>query len=178
MMTARVVQLLGVTSLAAVERLQGAVAQSAGLEEVEASALVHLQAWPGASVGELAGVVGRSQPATVRLVDRLVEARLVRREPGPDRRTVALVVTEAGAEAANTVLTARARALAPMLAGFSQRDRATLERLLGKLTAGLTEDRPEAVHVCRLCDRGACRASPGCPLEPTATLGRPYPMRL
>lgn len=176
-MTTRVVQLLGVTSLAAVERLRAAVAETAGLEEVEASALVHLQAWPGASIGELAGVVGRSQPATVRLVDRLVAAEIVRREPGPDRRTLALVLTEAGARAANRVLIARAEALAPLLDGLSQGDRATLERLLGQVTGGLTEDRPEAVHVCRLCDRGACRASPGCPLEVTATSGRPYPVR-
>jgi DNA-binding MarR family transcriptional regulator len=177
-MTTRVVQLLGVASLAAVERLRAVVAHTAGLEEVEASALVHLQAWPGGSIGELAAVVGRSQPATVRLVDRLVAAELVRREPGPDRRTVALVLTEAGARAANTVLLARAEALAPLLDGLSHRDRATLERLLAQITAGLTEDRPEAVHVCRLCDRGACRAAVGCPLEDTATAGRRFPVRL
>lgn len=93
---ARLEQLLGVTALAAVDRLRAALVDDAGLGEAEAGALVHMQAWPGGSVGELAGVIGRSQPGTVRVVDRLVESGLVRREAGGDRRTLALVLTADG----------------------------------------------------------------------------------
>lgn len=169
----RVVQLLGVASLAAVDRLRAAVATG----EVEAGALVHIQAWPGGSVGDLAGVVGLSQPATVRLVDRLVDQELVRREPGRDRRTVALVLTEAGTRAADAVLAARAQALAPLLADLSPEERATLERLLGRVVAGVAEDRRGAVRACRLCDREACTADPGCPLEHTTRPGDARPAR-
>lgn len=163
----RLDQLLGVTALAALDRLRAAVDDDAGLGEAEAGALVHLQAWPGETVGELAGVVHRSQPATVRLVDRLAGRGYVRRDPGPDRRTVALVLTATGLRAADAVLAARARALAPLLAGLSEKEQRTLERILGGVTAGLATDRTGAVHVCRLCDRDACSSGPGCPMTET-----------
>jgi DNA-binding MarR family transcriptional regulator len=174
----RVGQVLGVTALAVMDRLRAGVAAGATVGEVEAGALVHVQAWPGGSVGDLAGVVGLSQPAAVRLVDRLVEQDLLRREAGPDRRTVALVLTEAGSRAADAVLVARAEALAPLLAELSPRERATLERLLGRVVAGLAVDRPGAVRVCRLCDREACTSGPGCPLEHTTRPSAARPARV
>lgn len=176
-MTDRVDQLLGVAALAAMDRLRAAVAAEPGIGEVDAGALVHMQAWPGGSVGDLAGVVGRSQPATVRLVDRLVEHGFLRREAGADRRTVALVLTDTGSRAADAVLAARSAALAPLLADLSPRERATLERLLGRVAAGLADDRPGAVHACRLCDRHACMTGPGCPLEHTTQPRGPRPSR-
>lgn len=167
--------MLGVTALAAMDRLRAGVGDAPGLSEAEAGALVHLQAWPGGSVGDLAGVVGRSQPATVRLVDRLVERGLLCRKPGGNRRTVALVLTDTGSHAADAVLAVRAAALAPLLADLSARERTTLERLLGRVVAGLAQDRPSAVHTCRLCDRDACTSGPGCPLEHTTDQGGPRP---
>lgn len=163
----RLDQLLGVTALAVVDRLRAAVGGDSGLGEAEAGALVHVQAWPGGSVGELAGVVGRSQPAAVRLVDRLVERGLLRREPGADRRTAALVLTEAGAHTADAVLAARARVLAPLLGDLSASERHALERLLDRVASGLATDRRSGVHVCRLCDRDACASGPECPLQHT-----------
>jgi DNA-binding MarR family transcriptional regulator len=171
--TVRVEQLLGVVALAGMDRLRAAVGDELRLGEAEAYALVHLQAWPGASVGELAGVVGRSQPATVRLVDRLVADGFLRREAGGNRRTVALVLTDGGSRAADGVLAARADALAPLLADLPPRDRAALERVLGRIAAGLADERPSAVHVCRLCDRVACASGPGCPLQHTSQPGEP-----
>lgn len=170
-MSERVQQLLGVTALAAVDRLRDAVAGGPDLSEAEAGALVHLQAWPRSSVNALAGVVGRSQPATVRLVDRLEARGLVRRHGGGDRRTVALVLTEAGSRAADAALAARAAALEPLLAGLAPGERETLERLLARVTAGLAKDRPEALRTCRLCDRDACCSGPGCPMEHTTDRG-------
>ncbi len=164
----RLGQLLGVTALAVLDRLRAAIADDADLGEAEAGALVHLQAWPGASVGELAGVVGRSQPAAVRLVDRLVERGFVRRGPGADRRTTALVLTGAGSRVADAVLAARARVLAPLLDGLSAAERRSLERSLDRVAARLAADRRSAVHVCRLCDRAACASGPACPLEHTS----------
>lgn len=144
-----------------------AVAEAAETSEAEAGALVHVQAWPGGSVGELAGVVGRSQPAAVRLVDRLVQRGLVRRDAGADRRTAALVLTEAGSRVADAVLAARAGALAPLLDVLSTHEREALERLLERVAAGLASDPRSAVHLCRLCDRAACSSGPPCPLGHT-----------
>jgi DNA-binding MarR family transcriptional regulator len=163
----RLDQLLGVTALGVLDRLRAAIGEGSGVSEAEAGALVHIQAWPGGSVGELAGVVGRSQPATVRLVDRLEQRGLLRREPGVDRRTAALVLTEAGSHEADAVLAARATALAPLLSYLSDSEREALERLLNRVAAGLATDRRAAVHVCRLCDRDACTSGPSCPLDHT-----------
>lgn len=168
----RLVQLLGVTALAVLDRLRAAIADDVELGETEAGALVHLGAWPGTSVAELGDIVGRSQPAAVRLVDRLVERGLVRREPGADRRTVALVLSEAGSRTADAVLAARSEALAPLLAGLSSSERQALERELSGVASRLAADRASAVRTCRLCDRDACRAGPGCPLQsPTQSGG-------
>lgn len=167
-MVDRVDQLLGVAALAAIDRLRGAVAAVPGVGEAEAGALVHLQAWPGCSVGDLAGVIGRSQPAAVRLVDRLVARGLVKRRAGADRRTIALVLTPAGARAADAVLMARASALSALLDGLSSDERDALERLLEGVVAGIADDRRAALHACRLCDRGACCSGPGCPLQHTS----------
>jgi DNA-binding MarR family transcriptional regulator len=164
----RVDQLLGVTALTAVDRLRAAVAAGPGVGEAEAGALVHLQAWPGCSVGELASVVDRSQPATVRLVDRLVDRGLVERRPGADRRTIALALTQAGSHAADAVLAARSSALSALLGGLSSDARDALERALEEVVGGAADDRPTAFRVCRLCDRGACCSGRGCPLNHTA----------
>lgn len=176
-MADRLDQLLGVTALAALDRLRAAVGDSSGLGEAEAGALVHLQAWPGASVGELSGVVGRSQPAAVRLVDRLVERGLVRREPGADRRTVALVLSAEGWRSADAVLAARASALGSLLGDLSARERQALERLLGRVATGVAADRASAVRACRLCDRDACSSGPGCPLGHTTQPANARPSR-
>jgi hypothetical protein len=113
----------------------------------------------------------------VRLIDRLEVRGFVRRQDGADRRTVALVLTTAGSRAADAVLAARAAALGPLLAGLSAQERETLERLLGRVVADLAQDRPAAVHACRLCDRAVCCAGPGCPMEPTAGTGAQRPPR-
>jgi MarR family transcriptional repressor of emrRAB len=168
-MVHRAEQLLGVVALVAVDRLRSEVANESAVRGAEAGALVHVQAWPGGSVGDLASVIGRSQPATVRLVDRLVGRGLLKREPGADRRTIALRLTDAGARGADAVLTARAEALAPLLAELNANERVKLERLLGKVMAGLAVDRQGALSVCRLCDRATCASGPGCPLDHTAT---------
>lgn len=163
-MTARVDQILGLAALAVMDRVRASMAAVA-VTEVEAGALVHVQAWPRGTVGDLAAVVGLSQPATVRLVDRLVEQDLLRREAGRDRRTVALALTEAGSRMADAVLEARAEALASSLSELSMQERETLARLLGQVAAGMVQNRAGAVRVCRLCDRDVCYSGPGCPLE-------------
>ena len=107
----RLAQLLGVTALAAVDRLRPPVEDEAGHGGSAAAALVHLHAWPGESLESLRSVLGISQPATVRTVNRLVADGLLERRPGPDRRTAALILTGAGRAAAERVLAVRAAAL-------------------------------------------------------------------
>jgi MarR family transcriptional repressor of emrRAB len=163
----RLANLLGVTALAAVDRLRPHVDEEAGHGGGAAGALVHLHAWPGESVERLRRVLGISQPATVRTVNRLVADGLLERRPGPDRRTAALVLTAAGRAAAERVLAARSAALERFLEPLDADERARLLPLLERLVASLAEDRGGAVRVCRLCDRDACCGRAPCPLQHT-----------
>jgi DNA-binding MarR family transcriptional regulator len=165
----RVEQLLGVVALAATDRFRSAMENELGAGGAAPAALVHLRAWPGGSVSELGDVLGLSQPAAVRLVERLVSRGLVRRDPGADGRTRALSCTPEGERLAEAMLAERAHSLRPLLKILEPEEREQLERLLGRVTAGLAEDRPSALLTCRLCDRGACQDDARCcPLNHTA----------
>ncbi len=154
----RLANLLGVTALAAADRLRLASRDAA---------LVHLQAWPGGSIEDLRRVLTISQPATVRAVDRLAADGLVERRAGPDGRTRSLHLTPAGDAEATAVLARRGDALRAMLAGLDEDEQERLLPLLERLVATLADDRPGALTACRLCDRGACTSGPGCPLDHT-----------
>ena len=130
---------------------------------------MHLQAYPGESVEGLRRVLGISQPATVRTVDRLAAEGLVERRPGADRRTLALHLTAAGQRAAGDALARRTESLDALLDVLDPAERDALEPLLERLVSSLADDRPGALRVCRLCDRGACVGNePGCPLDHTS----------
>ena len=100
----RLAQLLGVLSLAATDRFRVAVEGSLGRGGAHSGALVHLDAYPGESVQALARVLGVSQPAAVKIADRLAADGLLERRPGADRRTLALHLTAEGSAAAAGVL--------------------------------------------------------------------------
>jgi DNA-binding MarR family transcriptional regulator len=164
----RLTQLLGVLSLAATDRFRGAIEGSIGRGGAHAAALVHVDAHPGGSVSALAAVLGVSQPATVKIADRLAADGLLERRRGADLRTWALHLTPSGKAAAAEILVARARELDGLVATLSPAEQQALEPLLEKLVAALADDRPDALQVCRLCDRDACCGSgPDCPLQHT-----------
>jgi DNA-binding MarR family transcriptional regulator len=164
----RLAQLLGALSLSAVDRVRSSVDASLGRAGAHAAALVHLEAYPGDSVQALADVLSVSQPAAVKVVNRLAGDGLVERREGPDGRTRALHLTAAGRDAAARVLADRAARLEEVLRVLGDDERERLEPLLEKLVAALAGDRPGALTVCRLCDRTSCCGAPaGCPLEHT-----------
>ena len=106
----------------------------------------------------------------MRLVDRLAEAGLAERRPGPDARTVAVELTPVGHAAAEAVRNAREAALEQALAVLSPDERATLSRLHERMLAGLTSDRASARRLCRLCDVDACGHHRGtCPVTNART---------
>lgn len=167
-MADRLTQLLGVFALAATDRFRAAVDGTLGRGGAHAAALVHLDAYPGETGSALADVLGVSQPAAVKVADRLAADGLLERRPAG--RTTALHLTGAGRAAAARVLAERAAALDDLVGGLSGDERRDLERVLERLVAGLAHDRPGALTVCRLCDRDVCcGAGPDCPLQHTVT---------
>jgi DNA-binding MarR family transcriptional regulator len=171
----RVANLLGVVALAVVDRLREATenALSAG-GGAAAAAVVHLEAEPGESVSRLAQVLGLSQTGAVRLLDRLAGLGLVERAAGADGRTRAVRLTSAGSARAEQIRIARTCAVRQVLAGLDEEELAALTSVLEHLVRRLppnptaTRDDPDwldVLHLCRLCDRSACRQNTGCPLR-------------
>ena len=135
------------------------------------AALVSLREWAdGSSVDVLAAAMRVSHSRAVRIVDRLEEAGLARREPDPSDRRRALVWLEpAGRELGGLALGARSRVLLSAVANLDAEDLRDLERVLGALLDATTLDVRAASGTCRLCDAHACGHYEGaCPVSRAA----------
>jgi DNA-binding MarR family transcriptional regulator len=156
--------LLGTLSLAVANRMEQAVASPLGPSAP--AALSALEGYLGGEpIDALRQVLALTHSGAVRVVDRLEDAGLAARRPGPDGRSVAVALTPAGQAAADGVRAAREHALADALAVLTEEERATLSALHEKLLAGLTSDRASARRLCRLCDVDACGHDRGtCPV--------------
>ena len=163
MTDARRRNLLGATALALADRIRAAVDAASDVSGETAAALAVIAQQPGGTVEDLRQAIGRSQPATVRIVDRLVEHGLVERRRGERGPALALVVTARGRRQARSMLAARDRVLAEVMQGLDSTAAAALEAALPYLLTRLSE-LPEGMTVCRLCDKGPCRGAGDCPL--------------
>jgi DNA-binding MarR family transcriptional regulator len=162
----RPANVFGALALVVADQIADATAEAAGRADsapAALAALLHFLDRP--TVDVLRQVLGLTSSGTVRLLDRLAEAGYVEREQGADRRSTAIVLTGAGRAAAEQVCGARADVLDRVTAALSPAERADLDRLTGKLLVGMMRE-PGAVRwICRLCDTGICRGSPGgCPV--------------
>lgn len=160
----RVENLLGAVVVGVHDRLAEVTEVTAGRTGVTAAALATVAQYPGLTVEQLRRCLGISQPATVRTVDALQASGLLVREPGADRRSLALRLTEAGRERAGRVLRARAEVLDPLLEGLEDAERQTLEAALERVLSRLTTSAQRGDEICRLCDIGACPPA-NCPVE-------------
>lgn len=170
---------LAALAVALADEIAEATDAAAGLTGAAPAALVALQeSAAGESVDRLRLMVGLTPSGAVRLVDRLVEAGLVRRRPGRDARSVSVALTTRGRRVAARVLTARAAAVRAALAPLNDRDRTAVSRLSDLVLAELTRrrldrrhdgDEPRGGALCRLCDFAACgRPAGACPVASTA----------
>jgi len=175
----RQANLLAVLALGINDRVRQAEEDAAGYGSAAPAALVALHEFlGGASIDQLRQVVGLTPSGAVRLVDKLAEAGLVRRGPGPDGRSVALTLTRRGNETARRIVASRRQACETILAGLNSGERealtSLLERLLGQLTVVRLAEResaktPAGGWLCRLCDFSACRRDVGdCPVANAA----------
>jgi MarR family transcriptional regulator, negative regulator of the multidrug operon emrRAB len=176
----RLVNLMGALSLALTDRIAAVADTASGLSDAAPAALValHETGRPGRSIAELRQLVGLTHSGAVRLVDRLEAAGYVARRPGPDARTVAVVLTRRGTAAANRIRAARQEAVSAALENLDETQRRRLEELAGVLLSRLTAQRlalrasgqmPPAGAMCRLCDFVACGRPAGrCPVAGTA----------
>jgi DNA-binding MarR family transcriptional regulator len=164
--------------------MRDATEEAARQSATAPSALVALHEFLGhGTMDQLRRAVGLTPSGAVRLVDRLVQVGLVERRPGPDARSVALVLTPAGQTAARRALAARSAALDSLLVGLSATERAALTKITEKLLGAITTERlanrdqgqdPSGGWLCRLCDFDACgRAQGKCPAVAAARQASP-----
>lgn len=153
----RTANLLGALSLAVANRMDEASKSAvphAGNAAVALSAMHFFL--DGATLTELAAVIGLSPSGATRLVDRLVEDGAVRRGPGRDGRETLLFLTSRGSHLARGVAGARAGVLADALAPLTEVERKTLEGIISKLLVELIRPPGATRWLCRFCDTEIC----------------------
>ena len=157
---------LGALALVVTDELTRTVVASADQRSAtDAATLAALaQFLDGATIDRVHLVLGVTPSGAVRLVDRLVRAGLVTRGAGPDGRSRAVRLTDAGRDRARTIHAARAAYLSGLTTGLSPDEVATLRDLLGRVLGNVAAAKHGGAWTCRLCDLTACRRAQGeCP---------------
>ena len=143
------------------------VSTAAPLDHPSARDAVTLLSWRGEASGEtLQFALGLSQPACVRLVDRLVDAGFVARRRRSGDRRVWLRLTAKGRRAAASLLdregTPVEAALRDAIPDPAERSR--FVAALDRVAMAVLGDTTDPARFCRACDVAACLGSEhGCP---------------
>jgi MarR family transcriptional regulator, negative regulator of the multidrug operon emrRAB len=152
----RLENLVGALAVALSDSIATAVETASGHAGAMGAALATLAQEPGLGIEQLRVPLGRTQSATVRIVDQLVAEGYAERRPGRDQRSVAVFLTGKGMQAAARVLGSREDTLTAALGTLSLAERKAFTATLEKVLAAITTDRAHADHICRLCDLSAC----------------------
>lgn len=139
-----------------------------GVTPSDAAVLITVGYHPGTSVGALAPIVGFTQSAAVRVVDRLVlDGLIARKRGGADQRQVRLSLTRKGAALRGRILDARRNAVEQALAPLDGEQTKQLQAIVELMLTALTHGRESADHICRFCDENVCVPAI-CPVEQAA----------
>jgi DNA-binding MarR family transcriptional regulator len=130
------------------------------LDHVSARDAVTLLSWHEEPTSEtLQFALGLSQPACVRLVDRLVDAGLVARGRRPRDRRLHLSLTAAGRRAASNVLRRQREPVEQALrAALPAADLDEFVAALDRLATVVFGEATDTARFCRSCDVDACLA--------------------
>jgi DNA-binding MarR family transcriptional regulator len=174
-MTQRTENLLGVLALLVTDEMNAQNTVPALAGPTARAMLNAVGQYPNSSIEVLRDAVDLSHPAAVRAVAGLVDAGLIEKKPGADRRAVSLALTTAGRREAKRMQAARERMLQRVVGRLSDDERVLFEDLLIKILWHETRDPAHAMQLCRLCDDGPCLKA-GCPVE-CREMGLPMPPR-
>jgi DNA-binding MarR family transcriptional regulator len=140
----------------------GLVEDLAALSDSSAAALMTLDHFGPTTASALASVLRLTQPATVRLIERLEAAGLAARGQRQGRQ-VPLTLTAKGRRQTRRLSARRVARAAARLDVLTLEERRTLDGLVTKLLHGAVRRRADARHLCRFCDHALCRGA-GCPV--------------
>ncbi|WP_114906697.1 MarR family winged helix-turn-helix transcriptional regulator [Ornithinimicrobium murale] len=162
----RTSNLLGAFALLTADRVLAASSTATQRPATDTAALLLLTTTlDGTTQDTLARALGLTGSGATRLVERLVDEGLLKREPGPSRRQVSITTTPRGRAAAQAGLEERTRVCADLLDALDGDERDALTRLLEKLLQPTPTSLLDAYHICRLCNPTACGHHQGrCPV--------------
>jgi DNA-binding MarR family transcriptional regulator len=139
-----------------------AVAEDLGIGVRDIAAITLVASHPEVPVDWLRARIGLSQPGTVRLLDRLSAAGLVRRS-AREGRTVHLAVTPAGHDLLAQWTRQRDQAVKRLTSGLTDGQQAKLAELMAVTLSTPDRPRAQADLTCRTCDWPAC--GDDCPVD-------------
>lgn len=160
----RLANLLNASATAIADAQAMSVAQHSKLKPSTTAAILTLGQHPALTLSELAGILGLSHSATVRLVDGLAAKGLALRGDGQDRREVAVSLSVQGHGLYADLRSTQSEIMMPLIRVLEPAERAVLEVALSRILAALTQGRESADHICRFCDEGVC-GQEDCPVE-------------
>ena len=160
----RLDNLLGALSLSLMDRIDRAISDRTGFQGTAIFALVLLSQTPSLTIDALAKLLQLAHSSAVRLVERLVEEGHVERQPGTDKRTVVLALTDTGRTVVLSALSARAEAIANVTAALPNDARLAMVEICEKLLTSMSPDATTSARNCRLCNEGACDLK-RCPVD-------------
>ncbi len=136
-----------------------------GLSPAAAAAVISIDKNPGVAIDALARTLRYSHSGMVRLVQRLVDQRLVlRAREAEDGRVAALTLTKRGAAIVDAIHRRRREWLITLLSDIPTKQLDDLQATISAVLAKLTEGRESANYICRFCDERVCTPD-GCPVE-------------
>ena len=149
--------ILGALAVLIQDRVEGAWQSSLDLSPMAAAALVQIENEPGCSIELVAGRIGLTHSATVRVIDKLAERGLVEKDRArKDARAQSLTLSKAGKRLAQQLHEARNRVTDDLLAGLAPAQRAALEQAISAILHRCVEPGREADVTCRVCDDRRC----------------------
>lgn len=154
----RAANILGAFALALTDKMTAAVRAASDCSEMASAALVQIGCEPNISIERLRHCLALSHSATVRLVDGIEAAGLVRRQRGVDgdSRVASLTLTGAGQARVRRMLDARAAIVDGIVGALSREELVTVLDVMARTFPSIVESGADQDVVCRLCDLATC----------------------
>jgi DNA-binding MarR family transcriptional regulator len=128
-----------------------------------AAALLTLDNHGPLTATELAKIIGLSQPACVRMLDKLGRRNVVVRK-AKIGRDITFALSQSGKSLAAELQRRRLSLIGRLLDQISDDDQRVIARLADHALGALGGSRSEARHLCRFCDHRTCEQT-GCPVS-------------
>ena len=149
---------LGTLAVLIQDRVEARWQAELDLSPMSAAALVQIEQESGCAIEPVAGRIGLSHSATVRLIDKLVERDLVAKDRArADARQQSLKLTKSGKRVAAQLHQARNQVTDDLLALVPPAEAAALGGAIAAILHRAVTTKQEGDTVCRVCDENRCR---------------------